>query len=270
MAGADRRQFGYVPEPVEDDVVAGPLRSFGALATGAGLSDGWFFVGYGDPRRHLRVRFHGEPGTLAGPLLREALRWAGDLVADGACTDFAVDTYQREVERYGGPDGVAAAERIAIADSAAVAELLRVWREGGIPADRTALCVLGVRDLLGALGVDPGDRRDPVAVTSTEDGQEYRRRKDELRRLLGPDGLIGAEPIAAVLARRRAELVGPAGELAELSRSGRLERPVTEVARVLAHLHVNRLVGTDSREEQRILDLLRRTSQALRHAAAPG
>ena len=37
---------------------------------------------------------------------------------------FAVDIYERELERYGGPDGFAAAEDLFVADSRCVAALL--------------------------------------------------------------------------------------------------------------------------------------------------
>jgi thiopeptide-type bacteriocin biosynthesis protein len=87
----------YAPRSFEDPLIAGPLRSLGEFAIGAGLSDGWFFLRYTDPDSHLRVRvrFHGEPAALPGPPLREVSGWAGELVADGVCTRFAFDTYER-------------------------------------------------------------------------------------------------------------------------------------------------------------------------------
>ena len=78
----------------------------------------------GDPDPQLRLRFRGEPGRLTGGLLPRLCEWAGGLVAAGACDRFAVDTYERELERYGGPEGMAAAEDLFAADSRCVAGLL--------------------------------------------------------------------------------------------------------------------------------------------------
>jgi lantibiotic biosynthesis protein len=147
----------YGPRSFEDELIAGPLRSFGQFALGAGLSDGWFFVRYEDPRPHLRVRFHGEPTTLTGALMRELCEWAAGLVGDGVATELAIDTYEREVERYGGERGMLASEAVFVADSAAAADLLRVTRDG-LELDATTLAVVSVDELLDALGVGAAER----------------------------------------------------------------------------------------------------------------
>jgi lantibiotic biosynthesis protein len=263
----------YGPRPFEDELIAGPLASFGEFATGAGLSDGWFFLRYADPDSHLRVRFHGEPAALLGPLLQQVCDWAGELVADGPCTRFALDTYEREVERYGGEDGMLAAEAIFVADSPAVAGLLRLSREGALTPDRTALAVLSIDDLLQSLGLDAELRaqvyRD-AAPPARHDGEEYRRRKAELRQLLGR-----AEPVAqspgddalAELLRARRSALGPAAALlGSLERDGRLDRSRGQLCRSYIHLHANRLLGTDLQHERLVLQLLRRTREGLNRA----
>lgn len=45
-----------------------------------------------------------------------------ELMARGVCQRFAFDTYEREIERFGGPAGTAAAETMFAADSAAVVD----------------------------------------------------------------------------------------------------------------------------------------------------
>jgi thiopeptide-type bacteriocin biosynthesis protein len=246
----------YCPRPFEDELIAGPLRSFGEFATGAGLADGWFFLRYSDPDPHLRVRFHGEPATLLGPLMQQVCDWAGELVADGACTRFAFDTYEREIERYGGEDGMHAAEAVFVADSPAVAELLRLSRAGELPYDLTTTAVLSIDDLLESLGLDVEARTALYRDTapSPAGGDEYRRRQRELRPLLGRPSAL------APLAARRAALA-PAAALLDS-----LERPRTQLCRTYVHLHVNRLLGTDPADEQLALELLRRTREGLLRA----
>lgn len=66
-----------------------------------GLSDKWFFVRYLDPNHHLRVRFHLSPGADAGHIMNEASNYFNQLAAQGLIWKIQLDTYERELERYG-------------------------------------------------------------------------------------------------------------------------------------------------------------------------
>ena len=64
----------------------------------------------------------------------------------------ALDSYDRELERYGGPRGLELCEDVFHADSTAVRQLLSV---PGHPL--TDLLVASTAELLAGLGLDPGD-----------------------------------------------------------------------------------------------------------------
>jgi thiopeptide-type bacteriocin biosynthesis protein len=256
----------------DDQLIAGPLRSFGEFATSAGLSDGWFFVRYTDPDPHLRIRFHGEPAALLGPLLRQLCDWAGELVTEGACTRFAFDTYEREVERYGGEDGMRAAETVFTADSPAVAEILLLCQvaEPERSYDMMTLAVLSIDDLLDSIGLDAGERVQvylDAASRSRHGGVEYRTRQRELRRLLSRPGAVAQSPegtkLARPLATRRAALDPTAAILDSLEGGGLLHRPRAQICRSYIHMHANRLLGRNPLHEQLALELLRRTYEGL-------
>src|SRR5262249_58030339 len=79
----------------------------------SGAAERWFFLRYGDPDWHLRLRFHGEPARLLGEVLPALHAAAAPLLADGRLWRVQLDTYEREVERYGGAaGGVLAARRL--------------------------------------------------------------------------------------------------------------------------------------------------------------
>ena len=255
----------YGPRLFDDEIIAGPLPAFGAFATGASLCEGWFFLRYADPQPHLRVRFHGDPATLGGPLFQQASSWASDLIASGVRTSFSVDTYEREIERYGGEEGLRLAEAVFCADSPAAAGMLRLIRESGRHEEEeeaTLLAVLGVDDLLRGLGLDTAARLQllrAAAVLSPRDGKVYRRRKDELRQsLIDP----GSPALADLLAERRAALALIGERLRALDREGRLYRPLPTICRSFVHLYVNRLLGADRDLEDLVLALLRRAHEA--------
>src|SRR5262249_22435572 len=100
----------------------------------AGKVDRWFFVRYGEPQWHLRVRLHGQPRVLH-ELLPDLLAAAeGTASGSGLVWRSQVDTYEREVERFGGPLGIELAERAFHLDSEAVLHLLE--RLGDDPGGR--------------------------------------------------------------------------------------------------------------------------------------
>ncbi|MBE9497900.1 thiopeptide-type bacteriocin biosynthesis protein [Streptomyces sp. GKU 257-1] len=69
-----------------------------------------FFLRYGDPAPHLRVRFHVPEESARADVLREVTAWAYDLARGGHLADHTFVSYQREVERYGGPELIADCE----------------------------------------------------------------------------------------------------------------------------------------------------------------
>jgi thiopeptide-type bacteriocin biosynthesis protein len=124
-------------------------------ALAAGLADSWFFIRYADPDPHLRLRFHGLPDRLSSQLFGQVCHWAGGLVERGVCARFVFDTYDAEIERFGGPEGLAESERLFHADSlrrrrsrARISS-----REWSAEDDRTTLMALTVDDLLRSAGM---------------------------------------------------------------------------------------------------------------------
>ena len=113
----------YCPSDLETELLSGPVRAFARDVAGEGFTD-WFFIRYSDPRRHIRLRFRGEPARLLADLLPRVTAWATDLISSGVCQRFSIDTYDRELDRFGGSHGLAAAEDFFCADSAAVSDLL--------------------------------------------------------------------------------------------------------------------------------------------------
>lgn len=260
------------PRDGDDALIAGPLRAFADGLVADGLVDAWWYLRYADPHPHLRLRLHGRPQVLCEAVLPAAARWAGDLIARGLRTRFGVEVYEREVERYGGEEGVAVAEALFAADSVAAAALLAACRAGEGPADLVEVATLSVDDLLASLGFDTDSRRawyHRHAGPPQESAEVYRQRNARLRRLVAEPFVLDevAPAVVAALAARRTALV-PLGErLAALERDGVLGVPLTDVARSYVHLHANRLLGVDAARERLVLGLLRRTTASL--AAAP-
>jgi len=256
----------YCPAALQDELIADEVAPFADFAVSATLSDRWFFIRYADMGPHLRVRFHGEPDVLLNRLLPQLCTWGTRLVANGSCLSFGFDTYEREIERYGGMAGVALAEELFAADSQAVASILRAGTDRDA-FDRITLAVLSVDSLLDGLGMDAAERitwYGAQASRSRAEGQEYRRRQAQLRQLLAYGPAAGRmERLGRALDKRRYALQTIASRLDHLARQGQIQLPKVELCGSYVHMHCNRLLGADHETENRVLRLAHRTLESL-------
>jgi thiopeptide-type bacteriocin biosynthesis protein len=263
----------YCARPLEEDLITGPLRDFVRLASRSGWAEEWFFVRYRDPETHVRLRFRGDPARLTSELLPALYSWAAGLMAGTLCTRFTIDTYEREVDRYGGQVALGLVEQVFAADSEATADLLGASREPGDSLDRTAVAVWSVDDLLASLGLDVPERTrwcHDLSIAREPTSTLYRRMKSDLRSLLGAGrtGLPSASlPAVSKALSARHDAVRPLGaRLRSLAVLGELSHPLSQIHRDVVHMHLNRLLGVDRAQECVVLGLLGRTREALRHA----
>ena len=126
-------------------------------------------------------------------------------------TGFAFDTYEREIERFGGPAGANAAEEVFCADSRAVAGLLALRTGGPLVIEPDVLAVLSLDDLLSALGLNIADRTEWCrhhVSPRIDAGRDYRERKVALRAMLADPAWLSRQPggveAQGILAARRA------------------------------------------------------------------
>ncbi|MGO8995700.1 MAG: lantibiotic dehydratase [Polyangiaceae bacterium] len=237
----------------------------------AGDADSWFFIRYGDPGWHLRVRLHGDPARLAANVLPRIHRLAAPLLADGRVWKISLDTYEREIERYGGDEGILACEALFRADSDAV---LAIQRElsGDEAADaRWRLALRGMHLLLLDLGLGLMERlrlltavRQSFAAEHRVNGDlekqlgaKFRKERPDLEWLLKTTVAEAAEsPLHAgfvALAERSARSAAPSAALASLEKSGRLAPALSSIAGSLLHMHANRLLRAEQRAHELVL-----------------
>lgn len=91
----------------------------------------WFFIRYGDPSWHLRLRFNGQPSELYGQLLPKLNQLLEPMVESGEIHKIELSTYEREVERYGGPESMQLVESIFMVDSRLIAKSMQLIQEHG-------------------------------------------------------------------------------------------------------------------------------------------
>jgi thiopeptide-type bacteriocin biosynthesis protein len=238
-------------------------------AVGSGAADRWFFIRYGDPDWHLRLRFHGMPDRLHGEVLPALHAATAPLLAKGLLWRVQIDTYEREVERYGGAEGIVLAERLFHADSMAGLALADLFAADGRGDLRWRLALFGMELIFNELGFDLATRRDVIrkardtfaaefradASFKHQISTKFRPERKRLETLLDP-GTAATDGMSAGLAilRRRSDWLAPVMvELKSCAQAGRLSLPLTELVPSYLHMHANRLLRSAHRAQELVL-----------------
>jgi thiopeptide-type bacteriocin biosynthesis protein len=217
----------------------------------APVTDRWFFLRYRDDEPHLRVRFHGEPPAVNTHLLPAAHRWADGLATAGVISGIVLDTYRPEIDRYGGPELIEAAEHVFSADTRSVLEQLALRGRGLLDLPMEILLAANHLDLAEQLHGDGWQEWLLGAYPKGARHKTFQRCRREAMPLLDPVGgrtELAKTPGGDLLLqswRRRASQVAAYGRLVRQN----VENPSDVFSSVL-HMHHNRLAGIDPRAEQ--------------------
>lgn len=232
--------------------------------TPAALFKKWFFIRYQDPEHHLRLRFHGDPRDLHGDVLVRLSREVQPWIDAGTVSRIQLDTYQPEIERYGGPVGLDLSEQVFQCDSEAVLALLAEMDDGDSGADaRWQLALRGLDAMLDDFGYDFQQKRAVVQRRRRQLGHELAPRQTALRDVLARkfrrvrktldvlfdrrcDEVSELAPGLAVWQRRSEALRPLAARLRDAEGRRELWVPVATLVDSYLHMYVNRIARAAS------------------------
>jgi thiopeptide-type bacteriocin biosynthesis protein len=237
-----------------------------------GLVRRWFFIRYADPDFHLRVRFLLSRQDALGEVLEAVHRGLRPFEEDGFIWKVQLDTYQRELERYGAGTVEEAEEFFQISSDAVVEYLVRVgpeiprWRWGSGVLEAMLRCVgwelEKKREFAEWAHKHMAAELDPSGKVRKETDQQYRVHARTLMQYLEQEAPM--EEITNAFAKRFQVV---ADRLLALDRAAGLEVPMRELLLSYAHMHLNRLFVTENRTQEMVVyDVMRRyyTSKAAR------
>jgi thiopeptide-type bacteriocin biosynthesis protein len=268
-----------------DDLLAGPVREFANGALQNGLAERWFFIRYADPEPHIRLRFQGEAASLLAHLLPALTAWGRSLVEAGLLRKLVVDSYDREIERYGGPEGIQVAEQVFAGDSVAVCNIVALRIRRILELSSLDLALITMDDLVSSLGLPAGERLKLYATIRQAQESAFANQigrlaktfydyRDVARRLVGDRQWLREQPggpqLEACL-QARAETLRPLGEqLRALAEKGQLWMSLHSILGSYIHMHCNRLLGINRLLEFEAAYNLHRTLESLRHYVPAG
>jgi thiopeptide-type bacteriocin biosynthesis protein len=259
-----------------DRMLTEAIRPLVEKVLSAGEVDGWFFIRYSDPHLHLRLRFHGDPQALSRDLLPQLWECTNPEIQRGTLWRIQLDTYEREVERYGGLAGIDIAERLFQLDSDLVLELLSLLRLAGGTAIRWQAAFYTVDRLLSGLGFSLNEKQELVNKLGSyyernfsvdqrykkQISEKFRKERSTLEKIIGASGELDLFPPQVHLAvgSYMERLKTIRAELEEKRQAGELTQAIPELASSYVHMHLNRMFRSAQNAQEMVLyDFLART-----------
>jgi thiopeptide-type bacteriocin biosynthesis protein len=237
-----------------DRVLCEEIAPLAEEAVAGGAVRRWFFIRYSDPSWHLRIRFQGDPRQLRERVQPMLESMAQRLIDDGAAWKLQLDTYEREVERYGGAEAIELAEEIFHRDSEAVVALLPSC-SGDAGADlRWQWMLAGIDRLYADFGLDLAARL-RLAERSRE-GFAQTFLYESLRDALASRFRAQRASLLQLLDTKIPALDHRSGAIAPIARdllTRRLHVPINAILPSIVHMFVNRLARSAGPEHEMVL-----------------
>lgn len=263
----------YTAYKQHDEFIAGPLREFVRGLLHHAFIDSWFYLRYCDSAPHLRLRLHTHPSQTSQHLLTEALAWSRQLVEREQISHFCLDTYEREIERYGGPAAIEILEQLFAAESVTASDLVAACYNRHITVDPNAIAVFSLDALFTGWGLGLPERLQWLRRNTQkyEAGKAFHAKRQLLCDLVAPwehthdpDLMQQRELLCQLIEQRQSMLPMISARVREIEKAGELWTPVEHIVGSLAHMHINRFLGVDRQREQHIYALWRQTLESLR------
>ncbi|HEX4965613.1 MAG TPA: lantibiotic dehydratase [Thermoanaerobaculia bacterium] len=259
----------YTGQASADSVLRSALGPVIRAASAENLAAEWFFIRYGDPSWHLRVRFHGEPGALLGQLLPRIHEALAPFHANGLVWRTQLDTYERELERYGGAAGIELSEQLFCADSDAVLGIVETVADDEDGTERRHLALRSADMILDDFGLTLAAKRQQMesmrdgyfrefkldAAGRRSLGHSFRKERRTLEAVLdrSQDAASRLKGGLELFARRSARIVPIAKELHRLAALGALSRSTSDLLSSYIHIHTNRVLQSQGRRQELVI-----------------
>lgn len=219
----------------------------------------YFFMRYIDTHPHIRLRFNASEEKLQKYTTR-IFDWLKTLLSQEMIARYTIDSYEREVERYGGKELISLAEKVFMADSKVVENILYSNRLGTLDIPFELSGVLTVVDFIDQLSLEDSEIKALVhTYEKRQDSSLYFRENkkkilDEFRR---------TDSQMKKWATLRKESVEDYLEVYK-----RMDFSLEEKINIFSsfiHLHCNRLFGVDQNQEAFVMAVVGQVFNYLIH-----
>lgn len=225
----------------------------------------YFFIRYADPEPHLRVRVQAVRREEVPQVFSIFVEWCKALRQCGLLSSAAVDTYQRETERYGGPELIQKAEEYFYHDSRAVLSILRKRQVEKVEFNPDYVGISFLVMTLTAFGMSLEQIEKLLSERSSQSEFRKEYQADRKRYMVAANMEDNWAAIRSVveypqvyddLASLKEKLNAYAQAVYQADQAGTLTNSRRDIASAVFHMFCNRFVGSNA-WEKRIYALVR-------------
>jgi thiopeptide-type bacteriocin biosynthesis protein len=238
------------------------------------MIDRWFFIRYSDPGLHTRVRFHICDLRHLTPVILAIKSNAERFIRQSLVWKVQVDTYQREIERYGSQT-MALGEEVFFHDSQMIVDMLSLIEGDEGERIRWLFGLRAIDSMLDDFLYDMERKYELVSILRENFGREHgmnRSLKEQMEKKFRADRAVINElmdhdndeksemlPLFQLIARKSSSIKPAAEKILALNDKGKLEMPINDLMASYSHMMINRLFKSKQRTHEMVLyDFLHR------------
>ncbi len=227
-----------------------------------GWVDKWFFIRYVDPNYHLRIRFKVNNDQNLGNIITAMYNCLQPWIKNDLIWKIQLDTYQRELERYG-PNTMELSESLFHYDSEAAVHFLDLiegdegeelrWLFGLRSIDNLldsfAFALEKKKELLETYKIAFGKEFGMSRFLKKQLDDKYRKERGKIAHFMTfiKEREPNYGPILDILQNKKEHISPIAQKLVELNKSNRLEIDLDNLVGSYIHMLMNRLFKSKNR-----------------------
>lgn len=249
----------YCEREQQDNIISNEMLPFIDQTICDGLVKRWFYIRYMDDYPHLRLRIQGNSTDVTCEIISRIHRWSKEMHERGLITNVCLDSYERELVRYGGIGSINYAEDVFYTDSVLCSLVISQYNSIDVPI--VVIAALGILNLLQGLGESSEFEANWLMknVTNAEEFRsEFRQWRPKMIELINSSFLssfnltIYKRSIVENAVRLRKETLQ--NYWRTLTEDQKMEPIELEnIVTNLVHLHCNRLMEINSFMERKAL-----------------
>ncbi|MEK4197960.1 lantibiotic dehydratase [Cytobacillus sp. FSL K6-0265] len=264
----------YIPNELQDKFIINELQPFALEMIEKKIIENYFFMRYKDTKDHLRIRFKGSSKLLNHTLFNEFITLAKQWFNNGIIKKYSIDTYEREINRYGGPQLIDIAENFFYYDSLVTLKKVSLINSKKVKLPKEAVAVISIIDFLHQTGLSYDEQISFLERFVSKDDfmDEYRNYRKHLVKISDPynawEGLQNDDSINSLhdcLLTRGTVLRKYFVEIDRLEQLGDSWNSKYSILNSLIHMHCNRLMGINRKLETKTYAFARHTLYSQRY-----
>jgi lantibiotic biosynthesis protein len=270
----------FLPQDKAPEFISTQLKSFISFLLEKQWIDKWFYIRYHDEKSQIRLRLHGNPEVINVQVLQTLTSWCTHCIHHQILGDYSLNNYEREVERYGGPNLIDTMEDFFYDDSMLCSHLLEGLQTKQITLPAECLAALGIIYILKCCYSDENLMLSALPVIE-KDFNKLGGLRAELKTVVklasflisGSLNFEAIEKMAPHLSsifehfdRCASRLTPMSQKLDPLFEEGISWNSKLHLVDSLVHMHCNRLLGIDPELEKKARIITHYCLKNLKHA----